>query len=185
MAPIYLIDGYNLIHALGLLRKRLAPGELEDARGRLLEMLEERQAGLGAMTVVFDAKRKPRRGASDEMVGGVRVLYAVGREADELLEELIARESQAARLRVVSDDHRIQQAATRAGATALGCQSFLDRLEQPSLGAAKPAPARPASADDAAPLTPAELRHWLKEFADVEIPKELRDTFDEDDRGVV
>jgi predicted RNA-binding protein with PIN domain len=174
MSPIYLIDGYNLIHALGLLHKRPAAGELEHARHELLAFLQERGAGLaGALSVIFDARRHPRRAVAEETVGDIQVLYAVKREAGDLMEELIAGDTQPGRLQVVSDDHRIQQAARRRGAAALGCQEFLDRLES------RPRSAPPPPNEAPAPLAE-ERAHWLEEFGDVEIPPELRDTFDDD-----
>jgi uncharacterized protein len=175
MSNTYLIDGYNLLHALGLVRKRVAQGELDQARRRLVARLQEHFAKLrGTVTVVFDAKRKPRRAPAEETIGDIRVLFAVGREADEMLEEMIAQHGVPHRLSVVSDDHRVQQAAKRRGAVALGCQAFLDILEQPE------APAGPSKPPPAAtqPMSAEERQHWLREFGDVEIPEELRDAFD-------
>jgi predicted RNA-binding protein with PIN domain len=177
MSPIYLIDGYNLIHALGLVHKRLAPGELEHARHELIALLQQRRERLaGAVSVVFDAKRHPRRSAAEETVGDIQVLYAVKREADDLLEELISRHPQPGRLRVVSDDHRVQRAARRAGAVAVACQAFLDQLEETP----RSAPARPS--DDEPRPTSGDVEHWLQEFKSVQIPPELRDTFEDDGR---
>ena len=55
-----LIDGYNLLHAAGLARRRYGPGGLEKARGSLLGFLA---ASLGnetsQTTVVFDAAAPP------------------------------------------------------------------------------------------------------------------------------
>jgi len=172
MRDTYLIDGYNLLHAIGLVRKHVAQGELAHARRRLIEKLQGRLDKLhGAVTVVFDAKRKPRLAPSDEIIGDIKVLFAVQREADELLEELIAAHPQPRRLHVVSDDHRVQEAARRRRAVVLGCQEFLDRLEaQPRPSRPQPPPPKPDSAE--------EMEHWLSEFGDIEIPDELRDAFD-------
>lgn len=177
MQPEYLIDGYNLIHALGLVHKQAAPGELERSRHALAAMLEA-HAAKGAFTVVFDAKRKPRRGAGAETIGAIQVRYAVGREADEMLEELIVQHPRPARLNVVSDDRRVQEAARRARAVPLGCQAFLDLLERPP--AAAPA-ADAAEPGKETPLSGAERRRWLEEFGDVQIPDELREPFSQDE----
>ena len=60
MPLAFLIDGYNLIHALGLVHKQIAPKELETARRRLLDFLHERlEPRAAAITVIFDARRRP------------------------------------------------------------------------------------------------------------------------------
>jgi predicted RNA-binding protein with PIN domain len=178
MSNTYLIDGYNLLHALGLVRKRVAKGELDQARRRLVARLQEGFAKLhGTVTVVFDAKRKPRRAPAEEMMGDIRVLFAVQREADDLLEELIGQHPQPRRLYVVSDDHRVERAAQRRGAIALGCQAFLDLLERPQTDPSRQSPS--PAAQPAQPMSAEEKLHWLREFGDVEIPDELRDAFDD------
>lgn len=176
MRTTYLIDGYNLIHALGLVHKRVVPGELEGARHFLISFLQRHLAKLHAeLIVVFDAKRQPRRAAADVMLGDIRVLYASGREADDLLEELIAAHPHPTNLSVVSDDHRLQHAAQRGQAHPLGCQAFLDRIEQEG-----EASTQPVQRDPAAPAPVPDLAFWLEEFKDVEIPEELRDDFGAD-----
>jgi uncharacterized protein len=179
MSNTYLIDGYNLLHALGLVRKRVAQGELDQARRQLVERLQKDLAKLhGVVTVVFDAKRKPQRAPVEEMIGDIRVLFAVQREADELLEEMIAQHPQPRRLYVVSDDHRVERAARRRGAVALGCQAFLDLLEQPQAEPVRKKPVTPRQ-----PMSEEEKAHWLREFGDIEIPDELRDAFDDGEPG--
>jgi len=53
MADSYLIDGYNLIHALGLLDRQRGATALEESRQRLLEFLHEGfEADSGCATIV-------------------------------------------------------------------------------------------------------------------------------------
>ena len=56
----YLVDGYNLLHALGLLQARAGPAGLHKARLGLLGLLHR---ALGAesssVTVIFDANQAP------------------------------------------------------------------------------------------------------------------------------
>ena len=67
----FLIDGYNLLHAVWpaegrQLRARAWPR----FRQRLLDRLRDRHATrAGAVTVVFDAKRSPPRGGAEEDLG--------------------------------------------------------------------------------------------------------------------
>lgn len=128
-SPSILIDGYNLIHALGLLGGKAGPGDVERSRRRLLSML---QAGVknrsAQFTVVFDASRGVGASFVDEH--GITTVFApADREADDLIEDLIRAASVPKQLAVVSDDHRLRQAASRRGATAMKCADFLDWLE--------------------------------------------------------
>src|SRR4051794_6738903 len=110
---MYLIDGYNLLHGLGLISRRAGPKGLEKARARLLEYLGEVCGGKDVgVTVVFDAAGARPGVAAEHDYFGIRVVFAVGHdEADDLIELLIERESSPRSLTVVSDDHRLQQAA--------------------------------------------------------------------------
>ena len=118
MATTYLIDGYNLLHAMGVLGGRVGPHGLEKARARLLGLLhgafgEE----AGAVTVVFDAAQAPPGLAAEQDYRGVHVLFALGKqEADDVIEQEIRQASAPKSLQIVSDDHRIQQAGRRASA---------------------------------------------------------------------
>lgn len=128
-----LIDGYNLLHAAGLLGNRPGPGGLEKARLALLNQLAAslEPGDIARTTVVFDAKQAPR-GVPREMTHkGIHVRFAAAHaEADELLEELIRADSAPKRLTVVSGDHRVQTAARRRRATAIGSEEWWDQLLQ-------------------------------------------------------
>src|SRR5258707_1335531 len=102
----YLIDGYNLLHAMGALQGRVGPQGLEKARLRLLGLLRasyEDQAS--AITVVFDAAGAPPGSKEEQDFQGIQVRFAVHqKEADELIEDLIHHDSVPRQLTVVSDD---------------------------------------------------------------------------------
>jgi predicted RNA-binding protein with PIN domain len=169
------IDGYNLLHALGLARRHFADGELAEARRRLLALLHARLDPGDEVTVVFDARRRPRRAAPEEWHERIHVVYAVQQEADDWIEALLARHPGAAQLHVVSSDQRIQRAARQARAQALGCQEFLDHLER------RPSRTPHAAGDDSKPeIPPVADDDWQRHFGDIVIPKELRDSFDDE-----
>ncbi len=176
MALAFLIDGYNLIHALGLVHKHVVPHELETSRLRLLEFLHERlEPTTGEITLVFDAKRKPRHVPSEYSDGQIRVVFA-GRdqEADDVIEKLLAEHPAPARLVVVSEDRRLRQAASRRHALSMGCQELLDYMEKglaPPTSASRPTPPEPH-------LSKTEVKQWLEEFHDLELPDEFRDFLD-------
>jgi predicted RNA-binding protein with PIN domain len=157
----YLIDGYNLAHALGGLEGRVGPAGLERARKRLLDHLAAAHGGAaGEVTIVFDARGARRLGAQ-EVVGGLDVRYALDEEADDLIERLVRAHSAPKQLAVVSDDRRVQAAARRRGGTPLGCQAYLDLLDR--LQAARPAPDVPP--EKPGEITAEETAEWERRFA--------------------
>src|SRR5271157_4082764 len=92
MNTAYLIDGYNLLYAMGLLVGEVSPpGELEQARTRLLALLHHTFGADGPLiTVIFDAAGAPRRGNDQQVYHGIEVRFAVHQDqADDLIEELI------------------------------------------------------------------------------------------------
>ena len=157
---LFLIDGYNLLHALGL-PKELSAGGLHHARLRLLDLLHAALGDdSGNVTIVFDARRVPRGASEVQHYRGIEVRFAIHEaEADDLIELLIQRHANPRKLSVVSDDHRIQQAARRRHCTALGCTAFLDWTER------RPERSRPPPTPESAkPQTSsaADTEHWLR-----------------------
>src|SRR5437588_7232801 len=169
----YMIDGYNLLHALGLIRTRAGPADLHKARLGLLRLLHSRLGEESAsVTVVFDADRAPGRLPEEEVYEGIHIRYAVHEpEADDLIEDMIRRQPVPQQLAVVSDDHRLQRAAQRRNCKVLGCGEFLDCLE-PRL---KKSPSH-TQESDAKPKTVSEgeLRGWLKEFSELQDDPNLK-----------
>lgn len=171
----YLIDGYNLLHALGMVRRQLEPAGLERARRALLEFLKKAHGEeASAVTVVFDAAKAPPGVPAHLEYQGIQVLFAVHQDqADDLIELLIQQETRPAQLMVVSDDRRLQQAARRRSCVALGCLDYLDRLQE------RPRP--PSAVEKAAKpvrVSPEEMEHWLHEFAALANDPDLKELFD-------
>src|SRR4051794_36137655 len=110
----FLIDGYNLLFALGLAGKRTDPKLFEAARGRLLDWVHAAHGtNVGAVTVVFDGVNAPEGSTPVHSDRGLHVRFAVGQLADDVIEEIIRADRHPDRLTVVSSDHRIQNAAKR------------------------------------------------------------------------
>ncbi len=174
---LYLIDGYNLLYALGvLLEGRTGPKVLERARRYLLDLLRAGHGDSDDVTVVFDAKHPPPGAPTELDHGGIHVAFAVKQdEADDLLELLMRRASAPRQVTVVSDDHRVQQAARRRQCHALGCGEYMDWLAARRPPTARPdrdAPAKPEA------VSPEETQRWLREFADLEHDAGMRELFE-------
>lgn len=156
----YLIDGYNLMHALGMAPK---PGglSLERSRIRFIEWLAvELGANVGQVSMIFDAVRST--GGNEQVHRGLYFRFADARTADDLIEELIASERTPQSLTLVSNDNRLKGAAIRRGCVSWTCENFVDWLQagtsQPTRSASKPADEKPS------PPSNAEMEEWLQRF---------------------
>jgi predicted RNA-binding protein with PIN domain len=160
------IDGYNLLHAMGRLSPRGGKHALEGARQSLLLALRTKHGPAATdVTVVFDAQHAPPGAAAESEVAGIHVRFARGQTADDLIEEIIRLDPTPRLLVVVSDDHRLQRAARRRGCQVQSCLDFYETLR------AGPAPvSRPAVEPSAKPdrSSPEETQHWLDAFSDVD-----------------
>ncbi len=162
-----LIDGYNLISAVGIVGRGVGPGGLERARLALLNFLADslEPDEVGRTTVVFDAKTAPPGLPRILDHRGLTVRFAsCYPDADSLIEELIDVESAPRNLTVVSSDHRIQRAARRRRAIPVDSdiwyQSVLNnrRLRQDTKRSKK------AEAKPPAPLLSEDVDYWIRQF---------------------
>jgi predicted RNA-binding protein with PIN domain len=161
----FLIDGYNLLHAIWPSEaRRVRPQAWPRFRQRLIDHLRDKLADeADVATVIFDATRAPPEAASEVASNGLHVRFAAGYpSADDLIEELIRTDSAPAQLTVVSDDRRIREAARRRGCTIAGCLDFYEGLE--NLPRSKPLPVEPPSKPAPESLSSSEVKRWLEEF---------------------
>ncbi len=172
----FLIDGYNLLHALGLPAGRTGPHGLAKARAGLVGLITAAHGDpADAVTVVFDARHPPPGADGEEFRGPVHVVFSLGEEADDRIEWLIAHDAAPKHLIVVSNDHRLQQAARRRGCAAWKCDDYLDWLDRRRRG---PLRARQPLPDKPGTMSPAERERWLSEFGNLQDDPEFRDLFD-------
>ncbi len=174
---VYLIDGYNLLHRLGLVPGRTGPNGLGLARRRLLGLLHAaRGEQTRDITVVFDAKQFPPGAPTRLNVHGIEVRFAVRYpQADDLLEELIRQAEHPRELAVVSDDHRIQQAARRRGCVTVPCEEFMDRLGQTPRDPGRNEADEP---DKPGVVSEDEGEFWRQTFARLDDDPAMRELFD-------
>jgi predicted RNA-binding protein with PIN domain len=160
-----LIDGYNLLHATGILGRGRGRGSLARSREALLNVLAQSlpEVDRERTTVVFDA-RDPPWGVSRKLEHSGMTIYFASRDedADSMIEELIKTDSAPRKLIVVSSDHRLQRAAKRRRATAIDSDRwFRELLQARQDGVA-------TSAEEAAkpegPFSAGEVDFWLRRF---------------------
>lgn len=166
----YLIDGYNLMHALGLVPAQVGPQGLEPARNRFLRQLSTLIPARGEqITVVFDGQHAPADAQDAGTYQVIRYVYSRGQNADDLIEELLARETQPRQLTVVTDDRRLQQSARHRSCRVSGCLDFYEHLKNPPPLHGEGEVQEPARD----PPSQEEVQRWLREFGfddDDEIP---------------
>jgi uncharacterized protein len=174
-----LIDGYNLMYAVGLLGKRFGPDGFRKVRRRFLNDLADALGAIEAhqTTVVFDAAAPPDDLPRALVYKGITVLFAVDDDdADSRIERLIAGHSAPKMLTVVSSDHRIRQAAARRRARVETADAFWSRLEgrraQPR---AAPPPLSPEERARLHGLAPEEAQEWVAAFRHVADEPEARE----------
>jgi predicted RNA-binding protein with PIN domain len=172
----YLIDGYNLLHHVGLLAGRVGPTGLENARRALLDHLSRR---LGPetlrVTVVFDALRAPPTAADALTFNGIQIFFTRCEEADDLIERLIRSASVPRLLTIVSNDRRIRDAARRRQCPVVECVDFWAGLEE----AREAIPEAPAGGEEKRDrVSGGETQEWLKEFGDLKDDENFKELFD-------
>jgi predicted RNA-binding protein with PIN domain len=116
-----IVDGYNLLHALGE-----EPGA--ESRDRLVTDLVRWARARGRKVVlVFDAQKGGAREAREIARGAVTVHFT---RAGELADQFIVRWVTARpEVVVVSSDREVQRSVSRRGAAVLDAESFAARLE--------------------------------------------------------
>jgi predicted RNA-binding protein with PIN domain len=168
-----IIDGYNLLFAIGLPVGSGGPHGLRTARGRLLEFLTRSLAPheIGATVVVFDSAQAVGHLPQQFHYRGIEVRFAAQHAtADDLIEELIRQESVPRRLTVVSSDHRLQQAARRRRAIAVDSEAWYEALLERKGGSGFEPPADEPADSTTEDEAETEKDFWLRTFDTDEDP---------------
>ncbi len=116
-----IVDGYNLLYALGE-----APAAASRAR-RVTDLGRWARAQGRKVVLVFDAQKGGTREAREEAHGPVTVCFTrAGELADAFIIRWVAAHRQAV---VVTSDRAVQRGAARRGAAVLDAGSFAATLE--------------------------------------------------------
>jgi predicted RNA-binding protein with PIN domain len=160
MQPIYIIDGYNMLHTVPELRS-LLDQNLESARNRLETWL---QGYLGAKQVkiilVYDGQWQSVQFVSP-VRGNFQILFSKSPQtADDLIKQLIGKPDKSRKLTVVTRDAEIVRFAKAHHAQVLEPLSFFSLV-------------RFRAEDDSAQqqkyqskMSDAELKEWLTIFGE-------------------
>jgi len=157
---LYVIDGNNLLHTMRASGGRTAPG-----RQTLCRLLHDWARSEGAEAIVVFDGPAPSGGLERQMqYPGLTVRFGGVREADAVIEELVAGLPAPGAVTVVTTDRAIQHAVRYRRARCIDSKVFLLELTGPS-GAESPQPA-PTQRLPEKPSTLAEpeIQKWLEEF---------------------
>jgi predicted RNA-binding protein with PIN domain len=171
-----IIDGYNLLHAAGLARKKYGPGQLERCRAQLVLYLAQHltESERERATIVFDSALAPPGLPRELTARGITVRFAApGKDADGTIEELIAGHSAPRQIRVISSDHRLQRSIQKRRGDFSDSEDFVQELERRG-----PIPAPQESQAESSASPPKRERdtdteHWLAVFGEMPEAKDL------------
>ena len=172
-----LIDGYNLMFAIGLMDRKFGPDGFRKVRQRFLNDLAAALEPVEAhqTTVVFDANDPPPAVPSQVRHKGLTIIFAVDDEdADSRLEFLIARHSAPKGLTVVSSDHRVRDAAKRRKAKVVSADEFWDRIRAPKRPKLPKPPPTPEERGRREGPSQAESAYWMAAFGALEDAPETK-----------
>ncbi len=126
---MYVIDGYNLLHALAR-HKGTLPAEADRARSRMLELLSAMARSESTQARVFFDGTPPSIAPGELSQPGLRVHFC-GPEresADHAIKEFVANAANARKLHVVSADREVVNACRLAGARVIDSRGMAERL---------------------------------------------------------
>lgn len=161
----FLIDGYNLMHAMGLLRGPVGPNGLAKARAALIGRLSAVHVETDRATLVLDARGALAGAEPDDAHGPIHIHYSLNEEADDYIEHEIAHDSAPAQLIVVSSDRRLRDAASRRGSESWVCGDYIDWLERTQKERSRP---KRSEDDKPTAMSENERKSWEKLFSDAE-----------------
>jgi predicted RNA-binding protein with PIN domain len=152
--PHYIIDGYNLLHAIPSLKKMLTRDAL-GAREQLIALIaRQTMKRKFRCTIVFDGA-PPSGSRPPAQQSPVHVAYSTGISADSYIRNMIEKSKQPTNLVVVSSDHEILNHAHACSCTTHTSKYFSGLLfQEEDRGEEK----------EQTPLSKAEVEEWLKIF---------------------
>ncbi len=191
--PVLLIDGYNLMHAAGVMRAEFGPGEFRSLREKFIASLAEvfSEAQRKRTTFVFDAQNAPEGQFEEQYFRSMTIIYArKDGDADREIEDWISDHSHPRRIVIISSDHRLHKAARKRKAKAIDSEVFVaDLLEAGPIArqlGQRPAKNRGTSDHPKySGATPAmEVSRWMSIFGSMPETQELKGPVDDLQREI-
>lgn len=151
-----IIDGYSLLYRDPSLEK-LRQGDFRKAREQVIRRIDRLSSALAPLVeLVFDGRDQGSREQVD--LTSLHLVYSPApRTADALIEEMVQSSPDPTAICVVTSDRLERDVVTAAGAEAMSCAAFLERMDElertvrKALG--KPGPAGRFTLGDAFPAS--------------------------------
>jgi len=151
--PHILVDGYNLIHHMPDLKRRMQH-DMQQARDGLIDLLAAGRHGRKAdITVVFDGSGTAGGSAGRS---GVRIVFSRPPEkADPVLKRMMEKKARGAQMTVVTSDGEIARFARLCGVKTVSSSAWAKELKSRATeGACRPDRT----------VSPKEMEEWLLLF---------------------
>jgi len=130
-APVWLVDGYNVLHAGLLGQAQRVNWWHRSHRDRLIERVRNFESPRAEIWVAFDGGdegERPTGHEEDRKLATVRVVFA--RSADDWILEKVRQSEEAAKLAVVTGDQQVAGRARHRGAIVVSPRLFLEHCPQ-------------------------------------------------------
>jgi len=165
MEDVLIVDGYNVIFAWPQLAK-IAAGNFEDARVKLLDILQNFQGYKGnEVIVVFDAHRVKGNQGKREQYGNILVIYTAEDEtADTVIEGLVPEYFSKGNVFVVTSDWEQQRVIFGQGAYRIPARELWEMVNRQRLEADAKAAADPVERKELAQFLDEETRRELEKW---------------------
>ncbi len=149
-----LIDTYNVLHTTGILPPEMAGIDV----GGLIRLISSSRYQRQLVTLVCDGTGPAPSSAGPPRQIAVR-FAGPGREADDLIRELIDAASDRRRITVVTSDRAVAAAARTRRCRTITSQAFLGHLLADAQTKSKPPNDRPTG-----PLDKKRVDQWIEQF---------------------
>ncbi|MGM0441684.1 MAG: NYN domain-containing protein [Elusimicrobiota bacterium] len=123
MSLHYLIDGYNFLHKYS----EKFPGNLRKSREKFIKKIKKTRpegSSRNKITVVFDGQP----GINFPSEKGLNVIFTSGREADDIICDIVEESSNPKRIKVITEDNFLKRRVKEKGARIMKLQKFYVRI---------------------------------------------------------
>ena len=149
-----IIDTYNVLHTTGILPPEMAGIDV----GGLIRLISSSRYQRQLVTLVCDGTGPMTSSPTSPRLIAVR-FAGPGREADDLIRELIDAASDRRRITVVTSDRAVATAARKRRCRTITSQAFLGHLLTDAQTRPKPLDDRPTG-----PLDKKRVDQWIEQF---------------------
>lgn len=126
LAPLLIVDGFNVLHAGVLSGRDRAEWWKETAQRRLVNRVEQfSDVDDAEVWIIFDRRTDQEGRATNVVSSDPRISIAYAPSADDWIVEQVAKRASSRRITVVTGDRPLRERVRRAGGSPLSPLQFL------------------------------------------------------------